>query len=60
MTKRKRVDELRWAVLFPSGRTIVYGVDMSRQAIANLVNIRSDEKIIRVRVTEVVKRRKKR
>lgn len=59
MTKRKRVDELRWAVRFPSGNVLVYGRSDTRQYV---YSDREDdeEEIIRVRVTEVVKRRKKR
>ena len=59
MKKRKRVDELRWAIVFPSGNAIVYGRSSTRRYVDG-DREDDDEKIIRVRVTEVVKRRKKR
>lgn len=56
MTKRKRVDEVRWALLSANGNAIVYGRYATRLYVKRLCG--SGYRLIRVRVTEVPKKKR--
>lgn len=54
MTKRKRVDEVRWAIVCPSGWVYVFPPGTRRDE----TYATGDEAVIRVRVTEVPKKKR--
>lgn len=57
MTKRKPVDEARFAWVTADGK--VYVADKKLTLAQVKASCRSDEIVVRVRVTEVVKKRRK-